>query len=51
MKRCSICGKSFSGFGNNPEPIKRWIEGSCCDDCNREKVLPTRKSQAEKEMP
>ena len=25
--------------GNNAEPIK---EGRCCDDCNREKVIPRR---------
>jgi hypothetical protein len=37
--KCSICGKIYAGFGNNPWPIN---EGRCCDQCNEEKVLPAR---------
>jgi hypothetical protein len=38
-KICSICGKPYEGFGNNARPIK---EGFCCDDCNRDVVVPRR---------
>lgn len=37
---CCICGKSYRNFGNNPDPVK--LEGRCCDECNRNKVLPKR---------
>jgi hypothetical protein len=30
-KRCSICQKMYSGFGNNALPINT---GRCCDKCN-----------------
>lgn len=29
--KCVICGKRYSGYGNNAEPLK---EGRCCDECN-----------------
>lgn len=35
VKRCSICGKKYSGFGNNAEPINK---GRCCDKCNTEVI-------------
>lgn len=38
--KCSICGKTFRGFGNNPEPFVHY--GRCCDDCNRRYVVPFR---------
>lgn len=38
---CSICGKEFVGFGNHPWPIIDTGE-PCCDDCNRNVVLPAR---------
>ena len=38
--KCCICGKKFSGYGNNPWPLKK--EGICCDKCNEEKVIPYR---------
>lgn len=38
-KICSICGKEYSGWGNNAEPIN---EGRCCDDCNASAVIPAR---------
>lgn len=31
---CSICGFEFIGWGNNPEPVKSYDEGVCCDACN-----------------
>jgi hypothetical protein len=42
MKHCSICGKSFKGYGHNPEPVQRWFKGACCDDCYTTVVIPTR---------
>lgn len=39
-KTCCICGKEFSGYGNNPDPVKK--QGRCCDECNNKKVIPAR---------
>ena len=36
---CCICGKTFSGYGNNPWPLKE--KGRCCDECNK-KVIEQR---------
>lgn len=36
---CSICGKEYSGWGNNAEPVN---SGRCCDDCNNNAVIPAR---------
>ena len=38
-KQCSICGKTFLGYGNNAMPVN---EGVCCDECNIKFVLPSR---------
>lgn len=37
--KCSICGKSFKGYGNNPYPF---IGDYCCDECNGKLVVPMR---------
>lgn len=37
--KCCICGKEFEGWGNNANPVK---DGTCCDDCNENVVLPVR---------
>ena len=39
---CCICGREFEGDGNNPEPVKSFDEGVCCDDCNVNEVIPRR---------
>jgi len=41
---CCLCGKKMKPgeWGNNPEPIKPYSEGTCCDECNLDKVLPAR---------
>ena len=39
-KVCCICGKEFTGWGNNPYPIKE--DGECCRVCNISVVLPRR---------
>jgi hypothetical protein len=36
---CSICQVTYTGFGNNAEPVTR---GRCCDSCNSSVVLPER---------
>lgn len=40
IKTCCICGKEFTGYGNNPDPVKS--EGQCCDECNASVVIPAR---------
>lgn len=39
MKKCSICGKKFTEYGNNAQPIN---DGICCDKCNYSVVVPKR---------
>ena len=39
-KTCVICNEKFTGWGNNPSPIKD--EGECCNKCDNEKVIPAR---------
>lgn len=39
-KKCCICKKEYSGYGNNPAPVKD--RGLCCDACNFGIVLPLR---------
>jgi hypothetical protein len=39
MEKCSICGKRFEGFGNNPSPFPG---ERCCDECDNKVVLPIR---------
>lgn len=39
---CVLCGESFNGWGNNPEPLADYDDGLCCDDCNAIKVIPAR---------
>lgn len=39
QKICSICGKSYEGYGNNAQPVN---SGRCCDVCNSEIVIPRR---------
>lgn len=36
MRKCVLCGKEFSGYGNNAEPLKK---GVCCDKCNQKVIL------------
>lgn len=42
IHKCSICGKQFEGWGNNPRPVTNGDNDVCCDECNEEKVIPTR---------
>lgn len=37
--KCVICGRKFSGYGNNADPVAK---GECCDDCNVNVVVPAR---------
>lgn len=48
MKICCICGKPFTGYGNNPAPVE--AVGECCDLCNRDVVMPRRFMEARKEQ-
>jgi hypothetical protein len=38
-RKCCLCDREFSGYGNNAEPLKI---GICCDVCNVTKVIPER---------
>lgn len=42
VRKCCICGKVMPTgyYGNNPEPVK--TSGACCDECNRNVVIPAR---------
>jgi len=39
---CVLCKESFAGWGNNPEPLAKYEEGVCCDQCDMDKVIPKR---------
>ena len=40
---CVICGGEIvDDWGHNPEPVKEYNEGRCCDTCNFTIVLPER---------
>lgn len=45
---CCICGKQFTGWGNNPDPVTDENgnlfpeDARCCDECNDNVVIPTR---------
>jgi len=42
-KPCIICGGEIADdWGHNPEPIKEYNEGRCCDTCNFTIVIPER---------
>ena len=43
-RRCCICGNPLpkGDLGNNPEPIKPYSSGTCCNECNMNKVIPAR---------
>lgn len=54
IKQCCICGKTFKGYGNNPDGA-RWknengevvkpqfsLEDRCCDECDNKYVIPGR---------
>ena len=44
--RCCLCGEYFTGFGNNPWPLKNNENDRCCDYCNSSKVIPARIERA-----
>ena len=39
--KCSLCGGTYSHYGNNPEPLGKF-EDRCCDSCNSTQVIPAR---------
>jgi hypothetical protein len=40
-RTCSLCKKTFTGFGHNPEPILEYDQ-RCCDECNWNVIVPVR---------
>lgn len=41
-KICCICGKEYTGWGNNPYPVDKREDARCCDVCNDTQVIPAR---------
>lgn len=44
--KCSICGRTIEGYGNNAWPVN---DGRCCDKCDDEVVVPRRINDAKSE--
>jgi len=42
--KCCLCKKRSAGYGNSAEPE---ANGRCCDDCNYERVIPSRMADAQ----
>lgn len=40
--KCSICGREYEGFGNNPWPVRKRVDLRCCDECDSHYVIPVR---------
>lgn len=40
--KCSICGREYEGFGNNPWPVRKSIDDRCCNECDSHYVIPMR---------
>lgn len=38
LPRCCICGKPYTGYGHNAQPL---YQGRCCGDCN-DRVIAAR---------
>jgi hypothetical protein len=51
MKVCVLCGKEFTEWGNNPEPVAPYEDGQCCDWCNMTIVLPARMGRMQMGLP
>ena len=41
-KKCSICGRKFKEWGNDPWPVRTGKNDVCCDMCNATVVIPAR---------
>jgi len=39
---CCICGKKYTGYGNNSWPVNNDESARCCDECNWTKIIPAR---------
>ena len=39
-QKCCLCGKMITGYGHSALPV---MGGRCCDLCNSNRVIPTRK--------
>ena len=41
-RKCSFCGETFRGWGNNPSPVLEAVGSLACHECNAAIVLPQR---------
>ena len=32
--KCALCGKEYTHYGNNPQPLLPDIDQRVCDECN-----------------
>ena len=48
IKTCCICGKKFTGWGNNPWPVVKDEDARCCDECDNNSVIPARIAELNK---
>lgn len=39
VKICPLCGKPYTGWGNNPSPLEMDM---VCDECNLNVIIPLR---------
>ena len=45
---CAICGREYTGYGNNAYPA---TIGYCCDECNYTYVIPARLGMIDTDKP
>ena len=45
VQKCCICGKEFTGWGNDPWPVMMDEDARCCDECDMSIVLSARLAQ------
>ena len=40
--KCCFCNKEINGMGNSVRPLIRKENVRCCDECNRDIIIPLR---------
>lgn len=40
--KCCFCNADIVGYGNSIRPLIRQKNSKCCDDCNRDIIIPLR---------
>ena len=42
MIKCCFCKSNIVGMGNSVRPLNRGANARCCDNCNRNIIIPIR---------